>query len=311
MTLTVPMQTVLGDGLTRLSDEDLSALLAIRHFETRLLALFDGGRLDGTTHTCLGQEYVPVALCPLLEPGDFMVSNHRGHGHYLARYDDPAGLLAEIMDRAGGVCNGVGGSQHLYRDGFLSSGVQGQTLPIAAGIALQHKLSGRKAIVAVFMGDGTWGEGAVYEALNMAALWRLPLLVVVEHNGIAQSTPAPANLSGTIAGRAAAFGIAHELVQSADVNAIREQLRLAVTRVRDLPKPLVVEFRTTRLGPHSKGDDARPAEAVAAARARDWCAGYADRFPEQFARLDRLARERIDAVVAEVERRPPSTWSGR
>ncbi|WP_327002160.1 thiamine pyrophosphate-dependent dehydrogenase E1 component subunit alpha [Dactylosporangium sp. NBC_01737] len=311
MTLTTDPAVRPPGGPTRLADEDLTAMLLIRHFETRLLQLFDAGRLDGTTHTCLGQEYVPVALCRLLEAGDWIVSNHRGHGHYLARYDDPAGLLAEIMGRDGAICNGVGGSQHLYREGFLSSGVQGQTLPIAAGIALQHKLSGHHALAVVFMGDGTWGEGAVYEALNMAALWRLPLLVVVEHNGIAQSTPTPAHLAGSIAGRAAAFGIAHELVRSTDVNAIRTQLHAAVTRVRDQHRPLVVELRTTRLGPHSKGDDARPAEAVAAARARDWCTGYADRFPEQFAASDRLARQRIDAVVADVQQRPPATWSGR
>ncbi|WP_327004389.1 thiamine pyrophosphate-dependent dehydrogenase E1 component subunit alpha [Dactylosporangium sp. NBC_01737] len=311
MTLTADTPVRQDSGLTRLADEDLTTLLVIRHFETRLLQLFDAGRLDGTTHTCLGQEYVPVALRPLLEADDCIVSNHRGHGHYLARFDDPAGLLAEIMGRAGAICNGVGGSQHLYREGFLSSGVQGQTLPIAAGIALQHRLSGRHALVAVFMGDGTWGEGAVYEALNMAALWRLPLLILVEHNGIAQSTPTPMHLAGSIAGRAAAFRVEHQLVDTTDVNTIRAQLRTAVSRVRDLPMPLVVEFRTTRLGPHSKGDDARPAEAVAAARARDWCTGYEDRFPEQFAASDRAARDRIDAVVTDVQQRPLATWSGR
>jgi TPP-dependent pyruvate/acetoin dehydrogenase alpha subunit len=118
MMLTAPV-----DELTELADDDLGALLVIRHFERRLLELFDEGQLSGTTHTCLGQEYVPVALAPLLEPADVVVSNHRGHGHYLARYDDAAGLLAEIMGREGGLCQGVGGSQHLHREGFLTSGV--------------------------------------------------------------------------------------------------------------------------------------------------------------------------------------------
>jgi TPP-dependent pyruvate/acetoin dehydrogenase alpha subunit len=306
MMLTAPV-----DELTELADDDLGALLVIRHFERRLLELFDEGQLSGTTHTCLGQEYVPVALAPLLEPADVVVSNHRGHGHYLARYDDAAGLLAEIMGREGGLCQGVGGSQHLHREGFLTSGVQGQTLPIAAGLALQQRRSGARALTLVFMGDGTWGEGAVYEALNMAALWQLPLVVAVEHNGIAQSTPTRAHLAGGIAERAAAFGITHELVTARDVNAIRAQLRAAVERARDVPMPLVVEFRTSRLGPHSKGDDARPAAAVAEARARDWCAAYARQFPEQFVRLDRAARERIDAVAADVRQRPLSTWSAR
>src|SRR6185437_13571078 len=108
-------------GLSPPSAADLDRLLMIRHFEQALLELFSQGRLNGTTHTCLGQEYIPVALYPLLDEGDFVFSNHRGHGHYLARFDDPAGLLAEIMGREGAVCNGVGGSQHIFRDRYLST----------------------------------------------------------------------------------------------------------------------------------------------------------------------------------------------
>src|SRR5690242_11518001 len=96
-----------------LSDNDLELLLLIRHFEQAVLDLFSKGMLNGTTHTCIGQEYIPVAIKPLLHDGDFEFSNHRGHGHYLARFDDPEGLLAEIMGREGAVCHGVGGSQHI------------------------------------------------------------------------------------------------------------------------------------------------------------------------------------------------------
>ena len=115
---------------------DLSSLLMIRHFEQAVLDLFARGLLNGTTHTCLGQEYVPVALGPLLAPDDFVFSNHRGHGHYLARFDDPAGLLAEMTGREGAVCSGVGGSQHIFRGTYLSTGVQGESLPVAVGTAL-------------------------------------------------------------------------------------------------------------------------------------------------------------------------------
>ena len=101
-------------------------MLLIRHFEWTVLELFGAGLIAGTTHTCLGQEYVPVALNPLLREADMVFSNHRGHGHYLARYPDPTGLLAEIMGREGAVCGGSGGSQHLFRPGFLSTGVQGE-----------------------------------------------------------------------------------------------------------------------------------------------------------------------------------------
>ncbi|WP_449064510.1 thiamine pyrophosphate-dependent dehydrogenase E1 component subunit alpha [Planomonospora algeriensis] len=294
--------------LSRLADDDLVLLLLIRHFELELLRLYGAGELNGTTHTCLGQEYVPVALRPLLRPGDFVFSNHRGHGHYLARFGDAHGLLAEVMGREGAVCGGVGGSQHLHRDRYLSTGVQGESLPVAAGVALHLRRTEPGTLACVHIGDGTWGEGAVYEALNLAALWDLPLLVVVENNGIAQSTPTGAQLAGTIAGRAAAFGIGHHLVVSADVNEIRPALEPLVARVRQ-GRPLVVEFRTHRLGPHSKGDDTRPPEAVRAAREHDWYARYAHDHPDHFHPLDARAKALVEGVVAEVSARPPSRWS--
>ncbi|WP_433214981.1 thiamine pyrophosphate-dependent dehydrogenase E1 component subunit alpha [Dactylosporangium sp. CS-047395] len=282
---------------------DLRMLLLIRHFETALLDLYAQGLLPGTTHTCLGQEPVPVALMPLLDPDDFVFSNHRGHGHYLARFDDPAGLLAEIMGRAGAVCNGVGGSQHLRRGRYLSTGVQGESLPLAAGAALHLARTEPGRLACAFIGDGTWGEGAVYEALNLAALWRLPLLVAVEHNGIAQSTPSAAAMAGTIAARAAGFGIAFLQLDSADIADLRAALEEPLKHLRDGAGPLVVEFATHRLGPHSKGDDTRPAAEVAALP--DWYAPHAG------SSLDREQRDRVAAVVADVTARPPSTWDVR
>ncbi|MEU0560536.1 thiamine pyrophosphate-dependent dehydrogenase E1 component subunit alpha [Dactylosporangium sp. NPDC006015] len=283
---------------------DRAAMLLIRHFETALLDLFARGELSGTTHTCLGQEYVPVAVSGLLGPDDHVLSNHRGHGHYLARFDDPEGLLAEIMGRAGAVCHGVGGSQHIHRRGYLSTGVQGESLPVAAGLALHLRRHRQGALACAYIGDGTWGEGAVYEALNIAALWRLPLLVVVEHNGIAQSTPTGHAMAGTVAGRAAAFGLAHTLVTATDPARIRAELAPFVAGVRD-GAPLIVEFRTPRLGPHSKGDDTRPADQVAALA--DWYPAVAAAAPD----LDRAQRDRVARVVAEVSARPPAEWTGR
>ncbi|GIH98651.1 thiamine pyrophosphate-dependent dehydrogenase E1 component subunit alpha [Planobispora takensis] len=297
-----------GPPLSRLADDDLELLLLIRHFELTLLQLYGRGELNGTTHTCLGQEYVPVALRPLLGPADFVFSNHRGHGHYLARFGDAHGLLAEIMGREGAVCGGVGGSQHIHRDRYLSTGVQGESLPVAAGVALHLRRTEPGALACVHIGDGTWGEGAVYEALNMAALWDLPLLVVVENNGIAQSTPTAAQMAGTVAGRAAAFGVDHHLVVSADVDEIRTGLAPLVARVRE-GRPLVVEFVTHRLGPHSKGDDTRPPEAVRAAQENDWYARYAQDHPEHFHRFDGPARALVRGVADEVAARPPSRWS--
>jgi acetoin:2,6-dichlorophenolindophenol oxidoreductase subunit alpha len=292
------------------SADDLDRLLLIRHFELSLLELFSRGRLAGTTHTCLGQEYVPVALYRLLDDGDFVFSNHRGHGHYLARFGDPRGLLAEIMGREGAVCHGVGGSQHIFRDRYLSTGVQGQSLPVAAGVAVHLKRFEPGRVAVAHIGDGTWGEGAVYEALNMAQLWHLPLLVVVENNGIAQSTPTALELAGTIEGRARGFGVGYHRTDSVDVVALREELAPLVSAVRDGCRPHVVEFVTHRVGPHSKGDDTRSPEEVARARAGDWYHRYARAFPDRFGPADEAARRLVAELTAEVDARPLSTWAG-
>lgn len=297
-----------GMGLSRLADDDLERALLIRHFEGKLLDLFSDGMLSGTTHTCLGQEYVPVAVTGLLEPADYVFSNHRGHGHYLARYADPEGLLAEIMGRDGGVCAGVGGSQHLLRDRYLSTGVQGESLPVAVGVALRLIRTEPGALVCVYTGDGTWGEGAVYEALNMASLWSLPVLVVVENNGIAQSTPTERQLAGTITERAHAFGAAHHRVESADINEIRAELTPLVADVRNRVRPAVIEFVTHRLGPHSKGDDTRDQGEVERMRQHDWYRRYGEAHPDHFEPLDAAARAHVDAVASEVAARPLSTW---
>jgi pyruvate dehydrogenase E1 component alpha subunit len=290
-------------GATRLSAADLNMLLLIRHFELKLLELFASGHIAGTTHTCLGQEYIPVALTPLLTPA-FTFSNHRGHGHYLAQFGDIDGLLAEICGREGAVCGGHGGSQHIFRDGYCSTGVQGAGVSTSLGVALHMKSVGRPDLVVAYVGDGTWGQGTVYEVLNMAVLWRLPLVVVVENNGIAQSTPTSLAMAGTIAGRAAAFGARYEYVEGTCVVAIRELLTEPLARTRDGAGPLVIEFRTGRLGPHSKGDDTRSAADMDRLREGDWYTTYPGAHPHQFAEADVEQRELVDRLAREVLARP-------
>lgn len=290
------------------TDADLELLLMIRHFELTLLDLFARGRIAGTTHTCLGQEHIPVALRTLLDDADPLFSNHRGHGHYLARFGDPRGLLAEIMGRDGAVCHGVGGSQHILRDRYLSTGVQGQNVTVAAGAALRLRRAEPGRLAVVHIGDGSWGEGAVYEGLNMAALWGLPLVVVVENNGIAQSTPTAAHLAGSIAGRARGFGVEHVLVGGTDLDAIRMTLAEPLARVRSHPRPLVIEFRTVRLGPHSKGDDSRDPGERARLGVHDWHARYAAAYPDRFTAADRRQRHLAEQTAREVENRPPARW---
>ncbi len=297
--------------LRAVSLETLESLLLIRHFEELLLDHFQAGKLSGTTHTCLGQECIPVTVMPLLRDDDFIFSNHRGHGHYLARFDDPAGLLAEIMGRDGGVCRGVGGSQHIKRGRYISTGIQGESLPVAVGAALQLKREKRGGIAVPFIGDGTWGQGAVYEALNMAALWRVPMVVVVENNHIAQTTHCTQNMAGTIEDRVRAFGVDYLRGTGHDIASLREKITPIFDRARFENAPAVIEFETERLGSHSKGDDTRTPESVATLRAKSWHAHFSAAFPKQFAVAEARVAERIAAVATDVENRSLATWSPR
>lgn len=287
-----------------LSQETLTSLLRIRRFEERLLKLFDAGKLSGTTHTCIGQEAVPIAVMPLLRDADFVFSNHRGHGHYLARFNDMEGLLAEIMGREGAVCGGVGGSQHIRRGNYFSTGVQGESMPVAMGVSWELKRRGSGDVAVAFIGDGTWGQGAVYEALNMAALWQLPLIVIVENNEIAQTTFREHSMAGTIEGRANAFGIRFLPIPSAEAEECREVLTDAFERVRTEGTPLIVEFKTRRLGSHSKGDDTRKKSFVDELRANDWYTVAQAADAELVRAVDELVTAETDKLVADIESRP-------
>jgi TPP-dependent pyruvate/acetoin dehydrogenase alpha subunit len=229
----------------------------IRSFESLLLKLFEMGKLFGTTHTYVGQEAIAVSVMGNLIYSDVVFSNHRCHGHFLAKEDDPEGLLAEIMGRIDGVCGGRGGSQHLHKNNFYSNGIQGGIVANSLGMAFAEKYKKSSNIVVVFIGDGTFGEGIIYEALNMASLWEVPLLVVVENNRYAQSTPVDMNLAGSILKRAQAFDLKANEVESNDVSILYPIFEDVVRYVRDNQKPFVQIVNTYRLNAHSKGDDDR------------------------------------------------------
>jgi TPP-dependent pyruvate/acetoin dehydrogenase alpha subunit len=278
-----------------------SQLFLIRRFEETLLDLFARGEMAGTTHTCIGQEADGVGVVACLDPArDVVVSNHRCHGHYLALTDDVDGLLREVLGREGGVCGGKGGSQHLCADNFYSNGVLGSTVPLATGIALAQRERGAGGIATVFIGDGTLGQGVVYESLNYASLWKLPLLVVVEHNGYAQSTPSALQIAGDVEARAAAFGIATARLDSTDVREIRDAAERAVEHVRGTGTPFFLVIDTYRFAPHSKGDDFREPQEIEARRVRDPLAvAGADLDDAQRSELENAVEERLARAVEE------------
>src|SRR5215471_72453 len=176
--------------------------------EQLLLDLFSKGLLSGTTHTCLGQELCQMSVVRALDdPDDVVLSNHRNHGHFLTYSGAFDALVCEVMGRDAGICGGIGGSQHIAFRHFHSNGVQAGMTAIGAGLALARRLRHSNAIVTCIVGDGTLGEGLLYESLNLASVWRVPMLFVVEHNGIAQTTPTAETIGGSIVARGAAFGL--------------------------------------------------------------------------------------------------------
>jgi 2-oxoisovalerate dehydrogenase E1 component len=241
----------------------------IRCAETKLLELFAAGELNGTVHTCVGQELFPIVLARYLRADDYVVSNHRGHGHYLSVTGDFDGLIAEVMGRTSGTSGGYGGSQHLKNARFYSNGIQGGMTPIAVGLAQALKEEGNRNLCVCFIGDGTLGEGVVYEAFNLAAKWQVPVLFAIEDNGYAQSSSTRQTLAGSICGRAEAFGIRYFEADIADVPGLDETCGAATRYIRGELRPAIMHVHTMRLNSHSKGDDNRDRGEIQALHKRD------------------------------------------
>jgi len=232
----------------------------IRVFERKLLELSSQKKIAGTIHTCIGQEINPVAIIKNLNESDVVISNHRGHGHFLAKTKEFQKLASELIGNINGVNKGIGGSQHIKSKNFYASGIQGAMLPFSLGISFELKKT--SSIVVAFVGDGTFGQGVLYEVLNWASLWSLPILFVVEDNGYAQSTKRENNFSGSFKERAKAFDINFFETNSFMVEDLLAQSQLAVNFVRKSSKPAMIHIETYRLAPHSKGDDLRDSSEI-------------------------------------------------
>jgi TPP-dependent pyruvate/acetoin dehydrogenase alpha subunit len=279
-----------------LREELYAQMILIRRFEERLLELFELGELFGTTHCYIGQEANAVGLMRHLSPIDLVWSNHRCHGHFLARTGKADLLMAELMGRATGLVGGRGGSQHICYEGFYSNGVQGGIVPTAVGMALAEKMQKTGAIATVFLGDGTLGEGMVYEAFNMASLWAVPVLFVIENNRWSQSTPVEKELAGSMVERGKAFGIKTTEIDSTDVEELTAHFGGIVQEIRTSGRPQVAVIHTYRLCHHSKSDDMRPEEEIARFRQND-------PLPRMRARLEETVACRLDDEAnATVER---------
>ena len=249
--------------------EEIKNAIVIREVENSFLYLFAQGKLNGTVHTCIGQEFTGVFVSKYLREDDHMVTNHRGHGHYISKTGDIKGLVAELLGKEIGCSGGMGGSQHLYNKNFLSNGIQGGMVPIACGIAKYYKLQKQKNISVAFIGDGTLGEGIIYETFNIAAKKEYPLLIVLESNGMAQSTSTEQTFSGDMQKRIEGFGIEYIETTTDDLFDLDIKVKKAITQVRDKNKPTLINIKTNRLNSHSKGDDNREESKIKQLKDKD------------------------------------------
>jgi len=247
--------------------ELLRSMWRIRVFEERVAALTRAGEVHGLIHLSVGQEGVAVGVCGALRDDDAVYSNHRAHGHALAKGAPPAKVLAELMGREGGLCRGLGGSMHLVdvEHGLLgATGVVGGNVPLALGSALAARLGGSDAVAVVFFGDGAVQGGIFVESVNIAALWRLPVLLVCENNGFAEFTPRSAHTNvERVTDVVAPYGIARETVDGNDVVAVRDAFSAFLAAARTGEGPALLECLTHRLRGHYEGDPQRYRQALA------------------------------------------------
>jgi pyruvate dehydrogenase E1 component alpha subunit len=233
-------------------------MLLIRRFEERCNQLYLQGRIPSTLHLYIGQEAVAVGICAQLTQEDYITTTHRPHGHAIAKGVSPRAIMAELFAKRTGSCKGKGGSMHVGDIGvgvFPAIAIVGAGIPVAAGAALAARRLGNGRVAVSFFGEGAANEGAFHEGLNMAAIWNLPVVFVCENNLYAASTPvARAFKVENIADRAAAYGMAGEVVDGNDVLAVYEAAGQAVARARSGQGPTLLECKTYRQVGHSRSD---------------------------------------------------------
>ncbi len=238
--------------------EAYRTMLKIRRFEERVDELVLKGEIHGTTHLYIGMEAVAVGVCSALRPEDYITSTHRGHGHCIAKGADLGRMMAELLGRETGYCKGKGGSMHiadLEQGNLGATGIVGAGIPIATGAGLAITLRHQDRVVACFFGDGAANQGGFHESLNLAAIWKLPVLYVCENNQYAMSGGVKEMFSiRKIAERAAAYGIPGVTADGNDVFAVRDATAEAAARARRGDGPSLVICETYRWKGHSRSD---------------------------------------------------------
>lgn len=234
-------------------------MVLINTFEAAMIRLFQDGRVPGFTHSCQGQEAVPVGVCAALRPTDRIGATHRGHGHILAKGADPKPMMAEILGRVDGYCKGMSGELHIVDSavGVVgANGIVGAGIPILTGAALADQLAGNGGVSVTFFGDGATSEGTFAESMNIAANWKLPVIFVCENNHYAEYSAASDTVAGEIWRRSEAYGIPGVQVDGQVVGDVYDVAATAVARARSGEGPTLIEADTYRWHGHVYGEDA-------------------------------------------------------
>jgi TPP-dependent pyruvate/acetoin dehydrogenase alpha subunit len=288
-------------------------MVTIRHFDQRAVEEFHAGNIPGVVHAYIGEEAVAVGVCTALRRDDRIVSTHRGHGHTIAKGADIKLMMAELFGRSNGYCHGKGGSMHIadFSVGMLgANGIVGAGMPIATGAALAAQLEGGDRVAAAFFGDGASNEGAFHGSLNLASIWKLPVIFVCENNHWAVSVPASYALSvEDVSARAAGYNMPGVTVDGTDVLAVYEAAEQAVRRARAGQGPTLIECKTHRWRIHSEQrgnpSDPRPQGEVDIGRQRDPITRFGAHLQEQglatAADLEQIDRDIQQAVAAAVD----------
>ena len=287
-------------------------MLRIRYFDERASLMVKRGHIPGTVHTSIGQEAQVVGATMALGDDDYMSGNHRSHGHPIGKGSPLGPLMAELVGKADGVCGGKGGSLHLadFNVGSLGeSGIIGSSIPIATGAALSSKVLGNGRVALAFFGDGASNQGSLYESMNIAGVWKLPVIFLCENNQYALSTPAHTVTSGVIAERAPGFGMPGVRVENGqEVLSVHDAVSTAVERARRGEGPSLVEVVTYRFNEHSEGlrmaKDYRNAEEKAMWLSRDpivlfrtWLVDNGVASEDDLDKMDAEVREEVEESV--------------
>ncbi|MPZ39320.1 MAG: pyruvate dehydrogenase (acetyl-transferring) E1 component subunit alpha [Rhizobiales bacterium] len=299
----------------------LQRMWLIRSFEERVIDLCHRKQLAGLVHVGIGQEGVAVGVATAMGDDDYLYGTHRSHGHFLARGADPNGLMAELAGKDTGCCRGRGGSMHIVEVGrrlMSATGIVGGTIPLALGTALVAREEGN--VVAVYFGDGASNTGSFHECLNMASLWKLPVVLVCENNGYAEFTPMSAHtVVSHVSVHGQPYDMASQIVDGNDTLAVLEAARNAVVRARDGGGPTIVECLTYRLRGHYVGDPEsyRKADEVDEWRGKDPIRRFTSVLRDRGAvtardvrRMEESARARVEDAVRFMQESPwPSSAS--